>query len=215
MHILTDKISFPPVEQAQEDGLLAIGGDLSAGRILLAYSKGIFPWFEGDIPLWWSPDPRFVLFPDNLVVSKSMQQIIRNGKFEFRTNTAFAKVIGYCKDQPREGQYGTWITDEVEQAYTNLHRLGHAHCAEAWQNGELVGGLYGIRLGNVFFGESMFSKVSNASKLAFIQYVDLLRQEGVRLIDCQVYTSHLESLGAEMIARTAFIDLLKDYGALL
>jgi leucyl/phenylalanyl-tRNA--protein transferase len=214
MHILSDKIWFPPVEDALEDGLLAIGGDLSTERLLFAYRNGIFPWYEGDVPLWWSPDPRFVLFPNNLVVSKSMQQIIRKQSFEFRINTSFAAVINACKKQPREGQNGTWITREVEAAFTLLHQLGHAHSAEAWIDGELAGGLYGIRMGNVFFGESMFSKVSNASKFAFIEYVQQLKKEGVQLIDCQVYTSHLESLGAEMIPRKEFMEMLRSYEAL-
>ncbi|HJV19265.1 MAG TPA: leucyl/phenylalanyl-tRNA--protein transferase [Sediminibacterium sp.] len=213
MHTLSDKIWFPPVDDAVEDGLLAIGGDLRAERILLAYRKGIFPWFEGDVPLWWSPDPRFVLLPDQLKISKSMRQLIRNHQFGFRINSHFTGVIRACKEQPREGQDGTWITDEVEAAYTLLHQMGYAHSAEAWLNGELVGGLYGIRLGNVFFGESMFSKTSNASKFAFICYVEQLKKEGVRLIDCQVYTSHLESLGAVMIPRKEFIELLGTYGA--
>ncbi|MBL7761611.1 MAG: leucyl/phenylalanyl-tRNA--protein transferase [Sediminibacterium sp.] len=212
MHTLSDKIWFPPVDDAIEDGLLAIGGDLSTDRLLLAYRKGIFPWFQGDIPLWWSPDPRFVLFPDKLKISRSMQQLIRNKRFEFRMNSNFAGVIRACKEQPREGQDGTWITDEVELSYTQLHHMGYAHAAETWINGELVGGLYGIRLGQVFFGESMFSRVSNASKFAFICYVDQLKREGVRLIDCQVYTSHLESLGATMIPRKKFIQLLGTYG---
>lgn len=212
MHTLSDKIWFPPVDEAIEDGLLAIGGDLSTERLLLAYRKGIFPWFQGDIPLWWSPDPRFVLFPDELKISRSMQQLIRNKRFELRINTDFSGVIRACKEQPREGQDGTWITDEVEAAYTRLHQMGYAHSAEAWLNGELVGGLYGIRMGQVFFGESMFSRVSNASKFAFICYVEQLKREGVRLIDCQVYTSHLESLGATMIPRKKFIELLGVYG---
>lgn len=213
MQILSKKIWFPPVEDAQSDGLLAMGGDLSTERILYAYQHGIFPWFVGDIPLWWCPDPRFVLFPENLLISKSMQQLIKKNLFQFKTNTSFTNVINNCKSLPREGQAGTWITNDVENAYTQLHNLGHAHCAETWLNGELVGGLYGIRLGNVFFGESMFSKTTNASKFAFILYVELLKKEGVQLIDCQVYTSHLESLGAIMIPRKKFIELLKDYGA--
>ncbi len=192
---------------------MAIGGDLSVERILLAYKKGIFPWFEGNTPLWWSPDPRFVLHPPNLYVSKSMKQVIRSNQFQFTLNQAFKKVIHSCKSQPREGQLGTWITDEVEAAYTQLHQLGYAHSAECWLNDELVGGLYGIRLGKVFFGESMFSKTSNASKFAFIQYVQQLITEGVQLIDCQVYTSHLESLGAQMIERKDFIRLLSAYEA--
>lgn len=215
MHILSPKIAFPPVHTAQSDGLLAMGGDLSVERLLLAYRSGIFPWYEGDIPLWWCPDPRFVLFPQKLVVSKSMKQIIRKQHFEWSINQEFSAVISACKQQPRIGQLGTWITDEVEAAYTHLHQLGYAHSVETWLNGELVGGLYGIRLGKIFFGESMFSIASNASKYAFIQYVHQLKLEGVKLIDCQVYTNHLESLGAEMISREAFSGLLKDYEAAL
>ena len=215
MQILSKKIWFPPVEDAQSDGLLAIGGDLSPQRILYAYQHGIFPWFEGEIPLWWCPDPRFVLFPEKLLISKSMLQLIKKNHFQFKTNTSFATVIHNCKSLPRDGQTGTWITNEVENAYTQLHHLGYAHCAETWLNNELVGGLYGIKLGNGFFGESMFSKTTNASKFAFILFVEQLKKEGIQLVDCQVYTSHLESLGATMIPRIKFVELLKDYGALL
>lgn len=211
MHILSEKIWFPPIEDALEDGLLAIGGDLSIDRLKLAYQKGIFPWYEGETPLWWSPDPRFVLFPDQLVVSKSMHQIIKKQLFEFKTNTTFAEVIKQCKNQPRAGQDGTWITDAVENAYNQLHQDGIAISAEAWLNNELVGGLYGIKMGKLFFGESMFSKVSNASKYAFIQLVNQLKLEGIVLIDCQVYTAHLESLGAKMIPRSAFKNYLEQY----
>ncbi len=192
---------------------MAIGGDLSVERILLAYRKGIFPWFEGTTPLWWSPNPRFVLFPNKLFVSKSMRQVIKSNKFHFTINQSFSEVIHSCKIQRREGQFGTWITHEVEASYTQLHQMGYAHSAECWLNNDLVGGLYGIRLGKVFFGESMFSKSSNASKFAFINYVNQLISEGVQLIDCQVYTNHLESLGAEMIHRKDFIQLLADYDA--
>ena len=212
MHILDSKLWFPPIQEAQADGLIAIGGDLSMQRILLAYRQGIFPWFEGDLPLWWCPDPRFVIFPEELNISKSMRQLIRKNSFRFSVNTCFSEVIHQCQQQPRAGQDGTWITRDVELAYTQLHEAGYAHSAEAWVNNELVGGLYGIRIGNVFFGESMFSKVSNASKLAFILYVEQLIREGVQLIDCQVYTSHLESLGARMIPRTEFIQCLRSYG---
>jgi leucyl/phenylalanyl-tRNA--protein transferase len=191
--------------------LLAIGGDLSVERLLLAYRHGIFPWYEDDIPLWWSPDPRFVLYPSKLKVSKSMQQLIRQDKFRFTTNTAFEQVIRNCKSTKRPGQDGTWITDAVEGSYTELHHLGFAHSAEAWLGDKLVGGLYGIRMGKLFFGESMFSRESNASKYAFTRYVELLKTEGVYLIDCQVYTEHLESLGAEMIPRDTFIDILGTY----
>lgn len=211
MYILSDQLFFPPVQTADEDGIVAIGGDLNTARLLLAYRSGIFPWYNEEEPIiWWSPDPRFVLFPEQLKVSKSMQSVLRNGKFRFTINRAFTQVIQQCKTVAREGQDGTWITPEVQTAYTKLHTLGHAHSAEAWMDGELVGGLYGIRIGDVFFGESMFSKASNASKFAFINYVKQLQREGVVLIDCQVYTEHLESLGAEMIDRQDFIEILNN-----
>lgn len=210
LHVLDSHLWFPPVEDALEDGLLAIGGDLSTERLLLAYKKGIFPWYDGDVPLWWSPDPRFVLFPQNLKVSKSMKQVIKQNKFAFTTNKAFDKVIRACMMLERKDQDGSWINDNVINAYTNLHRKGVAHSAEAWIDDELVGGLYGIKMGKLFFGESMFSTVSNASKFAFISYVNQLIQEGIVLIDCQVYTQHLESLGAEMIPRSEFIRILSD-----
>lgn len=210
LYLLDNELWFPPVEEALDDGLLAVGGDLSVDRLLLAYKSGIFPWFSDDEPpMWWCPDPRFVLFPPELKVSKSMKQVIRKNEFEFRVNTAFSEVIANCASMPREGQDGTWITSEIEDAYTELHRLGYAHSAEAWQGDELVGGLYGIRLGNIFFGESMFSKKSNASKFAFIKWVELLQRQGVVLIDCQVFTEHLESLGARMIGRGEFIGMLE------
>lgn len=209
LYALDDQIWFPPVHEALEDGLLAMGGDLGLERLLLAYRRGIFPWFDGDIPLWWSPDPRFVLFPEELKESKSMKALQRKNSFRFTTNTAFPDVIAACKTQNREGQDGTWITDELETSFNELHQLGYAHSAEAWQGDELVGGLYGIRMGRLFFGESMFSRKSNASKFAFIQYVKQLQQENVALIDCQVYTAHLESLGARMISRTEFINMLE------
>ncbi len=207
--VLDDRIWFPPVEEAMADGLLAMGGDLSIERLLAAYRKGIFPWYDGRLPLWWSPNPRFILLPSELKVSRSMKPIFNKNIFRFTTNKAFAQVIQHCKETKREGQDGTWITDEVEKAYNLLHQLGHAHSAEAWHDGQLVGGLYGIRMGRVFFGESMFSKQSNASKFAFIKYVQQLQKEEVQLIDCQVYTEHLESLGAKMIMRQQFIQLLE------
>ena len=193
-----------------EDGLLAMGGDLSVERLLHAYRNGIFPWYEGDMPLWWCPDPRFILLPNKLFISKSMQQVMRKKQFHFTIDKSFADVIRNCKKVLRPGQQGTWITDEVEIAYNKLHALGHAHSAEAWLDGKLVGGLYGIKMGKIFFGESMYSHVSNASKFAFIQFVKKLKKEGVVLIDCQVYTSHLESLGAEMIDRNLFLKIVKE-----
>ena len=208
VYALQNALIFPPVQMAEPDGLLAMGGNLSAERLLLAYKSGIFPWYDGNIPLWWSPDPRFVLFPPDLRVSKSMQQLLKKDTFQFTVNTCFSKVIHHCKNIKRDNQHGTWITDEVESAYTRLHALGYVHSAETWVDGKLAGGLYGVRLGKVFFGESMFSLVSNASKYAFIKYTQQLQQEGVMLIDCQVYTPHLESLGATMIPRQQFIDAL-------
>ena len=199
---------FPPVELAEPDGLLAIGGDLSPERLVLAYRSGIFPWYEGEHILWWCPDPRFVLFPDELIVSKSMRVILKKNVFSFTINQAFIEVITNCKRITRKDQDSTWITDEVKNAYIQLHHQGIAHSAEAWQDGKLVGGLYGVKLGKVFFGESMFSHVSNASKFAFIAYVNELSKENVNLIDCQVYTEHLESLGARMIPRKNFIALI-------
>jgi leucyl/phenylalanyl-tRNA---protein transferase len=201
---LDDNLWFPPLSEADEEGLLAIGGDLSIDRLLIAYKHGIFPWFEGPVPLWWSPDPRFVLFPQHIKVSKSMEQVIKKGDYRFSTNTAFSQVIAQCKNQKREGQNGTWITPELEASFNELHQLGFAVSAETWLGDQLVGGLYGIKMGKVFFGESMFAKASNASKFAFIHFVKQLEKEGVELIDCQVYTAHLESLGAEMISRNDF-----------
>ncbi len=211
MFIIQNEIRFPPVHLADEDGLLAVGGDLSVERLLLAYRSGIFPWYNENEPvLWWSPDPRFVLYPGNLKVSKSMQTVLQNGRFRFTINKAFSQVIQQCKTVTRKGQQGTWISPDVQEAFIELHRLGFAHSAETWLNGELVGGLYGIRMGKLFFGESMFSKESNASKFAFIKYVHQLKKEEVALIDCQVHTTHLESLGATMISRKRFIHELEE-----
>jgi len=209
MVVLDDKLWFPNPNEAMEDGLLAIGGDLSPQRLLLAYRSGIFPWYNDDIPLWWHPDPRFVLFPQELLISKSMRQVIAKNAFEFRVNSSFKEVITNCKNIDRKEQDGTWINNDVIDAYTKLHNLGFAYSAEAWQDDKLVGGLYGIKLGNIFFGESMFSHKSNASKFAFIKYAEELVNEGIVLIDCQVYTEHLESLGAKMISREGFMMMLE------
>ena len=211
LFVLDKELSFPPAHLAEPDGLLAIGGDLSKDRLLLAYRNGIFPWYEGQYILWWSPDPRFVLYPDELQVSSSMKKFLRKDPFTFTSNKAFEKVITHCQTIKRRDQQGTWITEEMKRAYTSLHRDGIAHSAEAWQDGELVGGIYGIRLGKIFFGESMFSLTTNASKFAFINYVEQLKKEGVVLVDCQVYTEHLESLGARMIEREEFLRVLKAY----
>ncbi len=214
---LDKELIFPSVHLAEPDGLLAMGGDLSTERLLLAYRNGIFPWYDGDTILWWCPHPRFVLFPDELKVSKSIKSLLKKnepahpgGGFKFTTNNAFAQVIHHCKETKRTGQDGTWITNEVEKAYCKLHELGYAHSAEVWKNDELVGGLYGIKLGKVFYGESMFSKTSNASRFAFIKYVEQLKEEGIGLIDCQVYTEYLESMGSKMIDRKVFIQLLHE-----
>ena len=200
---------FPDVASANEDGLLAFGGNLELNTLLTAYKKGIFPWYNEDEPIcWYSPDPRFVLFPGKLKISTSMKTIIRKNEFTFSVDKDFAGVIKGCRMAKRKIGPGTWITDEIENAYNALFEKGYAHSAEAWYNNELVGGLYGVQLGNVFFGESMFANRSNASKFAFIKYVGVLKKKGVELIDCQVYTPHLESLGAEFIRRKKFTDLL-------
>ncbi len=184
MLLLNKDIAFPPVKMADTDGLLAIGGDLSTERLLLAYKSGIFPWYnDNEIIQWWSPDPRFVLWPAELKVSRSMQTVLHNGQFRFTINKNFTGVIQNCKSITRKEQAGTWIHKDIVDAYTRLHQLGYAISAEAWKNGELVGGLYGIKLGNIFFGESMFSKETNASKFAFINFVQHLQQQNVQLID--------------------------------
>ncbi|MEO5790404.1 MAG: leucyl/phenylalanyl-tRNA--protein transferase [Gelidibacter sp.] len=209
MFLLTDKLEFPNQNQATSEGLLAVGGDLSAERLLLAYQNGIFPWFNSDedLILWWTPDPRFVLFPDRLKVSKSMAQVLRNKDFTVTVNNDFESVIAECSRAKRSGEAGTWITQEMIKAYTELHQLGYAKSVEVWQNEKLVGGFYGIDLGNgVFCGESMFAKVSNASKVAFISFI---QHTHYRIIDCQVYTKHLDSLGAEEIRRDEFLSYLQ------
>ncbi|NCO62842.1 MAG: leucyl/phenylalanyl-tRNA--protein transferase [Flavobacteriales bacterium] len=208
MHYLTQDIHFPDVTKATKEGLLAMGGDLSVERLLLAYKTGIFPWFEHDEPiLWWSPNPRFVLFPEKLKVSKSMKQILKNQDFVVTVNQDFKSVITECSKVMRLGQAGTWITENMIEAYIALHTLGYAKSVEVWQDGVLVGGFYGIDLNNgVFCGESMFAKKSNASKVAFITYI---QNTHYKLIDCQVYTKHLESLGAEDISREDFLNFLK------
>jgi leucyl/phenylalanyl-tRNA---protein transferase len=209
LYILNNDIIFPDVTNAYEDGLLAIGGDLSVERLLLAYQSGIFPWYSHNEPImWYSPNPRFVLFPEHLKISKSMLQVMRKNTFSFTTNTAFAQVIQLCKTNNRKDQDGTWITNEMELAYNNLHQKGIAISAETWCNNQLVGGLYGVLIDNVFCGESMFALQANASKFAFINFVQLLQKQGVSLIDCQVYTEHLESLGAVMISRDLYMKYL-------
>tara|TARA_R110000751_G_scaffold78650_5_gene158712 strand:- start:5139 stop:5774 length:636 start_codon:yes stop_codon:yes gene_type:complete len=210
MFLLNHRLLFPDVEKADDDGLLAVGGDLSPERLLLAYKNGIFPWFNEDsMILWWSPDPRMVLFPSKIKISKSMAQVIKSNKFRITWNTQFEEVVNACSAIKRKGQAGTWITPEMKSAYLKLHQMGIAKSIEVWENDNLVGGLYGIDLGNVFCGESMFSRKSNASKFAFISLAKELQQKEYKLIDCQVHTAHLESLGAEEIPRKQFIKILK------
>jgi len=212
MYYLFNDLFFPPVEEADEEGVLAIGGDLSPERLLLAYKSGIFPWFnEGEPILWWAPDPRMVLFFDELVISKSMRKILNKKMFKVTYNKSFREVISNCQQIKREGQEGTWISDEMIEAYCKLHEEGVAKSVEVWQDDALVGGLYGIDLGkgNIFCGESMFSKVSNASKTAFIALALYLKKENYKLLDCQVYNPHLESLGCREIDREEFMSILK------
>jgi leucyl/phenylalanyl-tRNA--protein transferase len=205
------EINFPHPDNALPDGLLAAGGDLRPERLLLAYSWSIFPWYnEGDPILWWSPDPRFVLYPDELKVSKSMRPYFNQQKFRVTYDRAFDQVITACSQIPRHGKLGTWITKEMLAAYQNLHRLGYAHSVEVWEQDKLVGGLYGLALGGIFFGESMFAHKSNASKFGFISLVRRLKEEGYRLIDCQQKTPHLASLGARSIPRKDFLELLAE-----
>jgi len=203
---------FPEINSADENGLLAVGGNLSFGTLMNAYTKGVFPWYSpGEIIQWFSPDPRFVLFPDKIKVSHSMRNVLNRHLFKFTVNKAFAQVIRHCRIARRPDDTGTWISDEIENAYFNLFEKGFAHSAEAWQNNELVGGLYGVLIGKVFFGESMFANKSNASKFAFLNWVNVLKKNGIALIDCKVYTPHLQSLGAEFISREAFNGLLKKW----
>jgi leucyl/phenylalanyl-tRNA--protein transferase len=204
-------IDFPSLENVTEEGILALGGDLSPSRLKLAYMNGIFPWYsEGEPIIWYCPDPRMVLFFEQLKVSKSMKKVLRDTSFRVSYNEAFEQVIFNCKSIEREDGLGTWITDDMQEAYIELYKQGIAKSVEVWQGNILVGGLYGIDLGDVFCGESMFSKVSNASKIAFISLSKKLERENYKLIDCQVYNDHLASLGAEEIPRDVFLQILKD-----
>jgi len=203
---VNDSFQFPDPREAEPPGIVASGGNLSPGMLVSAYRQGIFPWFNEEDPiLWWSPDPRFVLYPDRLHVSKSMRRVLKRGLFRITFDTAFDQVISECAARERPGQDGTWITEEMRDAYSVLHRLGIAHSVEAWQEERLVGGLYGLSLGKIFFGESMFTHSANASKTAFIVLVRALSAHGVGLIDCQVYTHHLSTLGAEDIPRSRYL----------
>ena len=210
MYFLSTELYFPPVEEASPEGVLAIGGDLSSERLILAYKSGIFPWFNDDEPiLWWAPPERMVLFFKDLKISKSMRNVLNQNKFKVTFNTSFREVITNCKKIKRKDQPDTWITNEMVEAYCKLNELGLAKSVEVWQDKELVGGLYGIDLGYIFCGESMFSKVSNASKVAFIYLAKQLEQNNYRLLDCQVYNEHLASLGCVEIEREDFMSLLK------
>ena len=209
---LPDEVVFPAPELADDDGLLAVGGDLCVERLLMAYSRGIFPWYsEGSPILWWSPDPRLVLMPEDLKVSRSLRQTIRKEVYRVSFDKAFDSVIRNCADVSRKGESGTWITEEMIHAYCCLNRAGHAHSIESWYGDELAGGLYGIAMGKIFFGESMFSLRNDASKVAFVMLVQQLAKKGYRMIDCQVTTGHLVSLGAKEISRTNFLKLLERY----
>lgn len=210
MFFLTERLEFPPVENANAEGLLAVGGDLSPERLLLAYRTGIFPWFNEDsLILWWSPDPRMVLFPNKIKISKSMRKVLAEGRFKLTQNTQFEEVMNQCASIKRSGQEGTWITAEMKRAYKRLHGKGLAKSYEVWEDNLLVGGLYGVDLGYIFCGESMFSKTDNASKFALIKLAQELHERKYRLIDCQLYTEHLKSLGAEEIPRSEFIKILQ------
>ncbi len=210
LFFLGDRLEFPAVESANEEGLLAVGGDLSPERLLLAYQNGIFPWFNEDaLILWWSPDPRMVLYPKKIKVSKSMRKVLNMNQFRLTKNTCFDNVLDQCASLKRKGQEGTWITPEMKKAYQKLFKKGFIESYEVWLDNKLVGGLYGIDLGHVFCGESMFSLVSNASKFAFIKMVQELEEKAYKLIDCQIYTEHLESLGAEEISRKEFMTVLQ------
>ncbi|WP_264536181.1 leucyl/phenylalanyl-tRNA--protein transferase [Flavobacterium sp. N1736] len=211
MYYVFKDLFFPPVSEADEEGIVAIGGDLNPERLKLAYKSGIFPWFnEGEPILWWAPDPRMVLFPDELIVSKSMRNILNRNQFKVTFNQNFEAVILNCQKIKREGQNGTWISNEMIDAYCELHAQGMAKSVEVWQDEVLVGGLYGIDLGHVFCGESMFSKVSNASKVAFIALVNSLKEKKYKLLDCQVHNPHLESLGCREIDREEFMFILEN-----
>jgi len=208
--VLNEEIVFPPVNLAIKEGILAVGGDLSPERLLKAYSEGIFPWYSDDEPIvWWSPDPRFVLFPEGIKISRTMRQVISRNIYTITFDRAFSDVIKSCSTIDRAHQYGTWITGEMREAYCRLHELGYAHSVEAWHNGELAGGLYGLSLGRCFFGESMFARKSNASKAAFITLAQKLREMEFIIIDAQVYTKHLESLGAFDMPRDEYCAILR------
>ena len=210
--LIPEKHLFPPTEEAEDDGLLAVGGDLTKERLLAAYQRGIFPWYEVGQPiLWWSPDPRLVLIPDELKISRSLHKVLRKEQFKICFDSAFQEVIKSCADVRIKQGGGTWIIPEMQQAYTDLHQEGFAHSVESWLDGKLVGGLYGISIGQCFFGESMFSTVNDSSKVALVALSEFSQQKGIKLIDCQMTTPHLLRLGAREIKREVFLKMLKKY----
>jgi leucyl/phenylalanyl-tRNA--protein transferase len=210
VYLLSDELVFPPPEGASREGVVAVGGDFRAERLLLAYAQGIFPWPTEGMPLlWFSPNPRFVLCPSEAHVPRSLKKVIKRGGCDVRCETAFEKVIDACASAPRDGQRGTWITDELRAGYCELHRLGYAHSIECWMDDMLVGGLYGVSLGKIFFGESMFAKVPDASKIAFATLLGNLCHWEFALVDCQVYTEHLDRFGAVEIPRRDFLSALR------
>ena len=210
MYFITKELFFPPVDEASYEGVLAIGGDLTVERLLLAYCSGIFPWFNEDEPiLWWSPPERMVVVPELYKVSKSIRNLLNQNKFQVTFNQNFKDVISNCREVDRKEQDGTWISDDIIESYTKLHEMGIAKSLEVWQNDELVGGLYGVDLGHIFCGESMFSKVPNASKIAFVSLIQYLKENNYKLLDCQVHNDHLESLGAFEVSRETFMRVLK------
>jgi leucyl/phenylalanyl-tRNA--protein transferase len=207
---LSDRLTFPPPHLAIKEGLLAVGGDLSVDRLVVAYQNGIFPWYSvGEPILWWSPDPRLVLYPEELRISKSLRKVIKKELFQITFNKAFESVIQGCAEAKRSYGEGTWITNEMKSAYCEFHRQGYAHSVETWQDGKLVGGLYGVSMGRAFFGESMFSRVSNASKVAFVALAKNLQRLNFVLVDCQVKTDHLIRFGAREIPRRIFLEELQ------
>ncbi|NCC51151.1 MAG: leucyl/phenylalanyl-tRNA--protein transferase [Spartobacteria bacterium] len=215
MFALGDELVFPSVDYATEEGIVAVGGDLSVERLMMAYRSGIFPWYSvGDPIIWWSPDPRMVLFPERLHISKSLRRIVAGGRFDVTVDQCFEQVIRHCARTPRAGEEGTWITPEMMRAYCRLHACGHAHSVEAWRDGVLVGGLYGVLTERCFCGESMFTLASNAGKVAFVHMVAWVREQGCALIDCQMHTPHLARIGAELIPRRRYIALLKASAAM-
>ncbi|WP_333693150.1 leucyl/phenylalanyl-tRNA--protein transferase [Flavobacterium sp.] len=210
MYFLTKELYFPPASEASSEGILAVGGDLSTERLLLAYRSGIFPWFDDEEPiLWWCPPERMVVDPKSYKIAKSLRNILNRSVFTVTFNSCFEQVITHCQTIKRKGQTGTWITESMHEAYLKLHELGHAQSVEVWQDQQLVGGLYGVDLGKVFCGESMFSKVPNASKVAFVSLIQKLKDENYLLLDCQVHNDHLEKLGAFEISRANYLKILK------